>query len=138
MKTMGDRIKDLRLAAKMSQQDVADALTRMGFKLSQRGLSKLEANQVTKPQAATIRGLAKFFQADVEWIVTGIGTQSPVALLNPDESDLILLFRSLSPTARSYILGRARDMHRDEHEKPQPDGDDTHPSGGPGNHRSSH
>lgn len=113
METIGDRIKLLRKNLGLSQREVADAVK----VITQEGLSQLERFPDRMPTLETIQALSKFFQVDQEWLLTGKGPQSPIHSLTPDESELILLFRALSAPSRGYVLGRTRDVYRDEYDR---------------------
>lgn len=119
MRTFGDRLKKLRTDLELSQTDVAKAVG-----VSQRAISSLEQVPDRLPAADTLRRLAAFFQVDAEWLVTGKGQQNPVSTLTPEESELLLLFRAISPAGRAYVYGRLQDIYRDEFERrPDTEGD---------------
>jgi transcriptional regulator with XRE-family HTH domain len=110
-KTVGQRIRELREARKLTQQQLAKSL---GIK--QGSLTQLETGKSKAPASTTLTKLARVFEVDPEWLMTGRGNQQPISSLGEDESELVLLFRSLSQEGRQYVLGRARSVHRDEHE----------------------
>lgn len=85
--------------------------------VSQKAISLLENEPERIPQSDTLTKLARYFQVDPEWFLTGKGQQSPVSSLTPEESELILLFRAASAAGKDYILGRMRDVYRDEHDR---------------------
>jgi transcriptional regulator with XRE-family HTH domain len=133
MEKLGTRIKKLRKKLELSQRQVAE---RIG--LTQEAVSQLERFPDRIPSSDTLSNLAKFFQVDPEWLLTGKGQQSPISSLAPEESELILLFRAVSPAARDYLLARVRDVYRDEYDRKSPpsgDGGDK-PSGEP--HKPAH
>jgi transcriptional regulator with XRE-family HTH domain len=115
MEKVGDRIRRMRLARKLTQAQVAKAIG-----ITQGSFTQLETGISKAPAASTLTRLARFFEVDPEWLMTGRGTQHPVSALTDAESELILLFRSLSNESREYVLGRARSVHRDEHDQRQP------------------
>ena len=110
-RTVGERIRDLRLARKLTQQQLAKAI---GIK--QGSLTQLETGKSKAPASITLTKLARLFEVDPEWLMTGKGPQHPVSSLGDEESELVLLFRSLSTEGRAYVLGRARTVHQDEYE----------------------
>lgn len=110
-KTMSDRIRDLRLAFKMTQGQVGKAVG-----VTQEAISQLERFPDRVPSSETLQNLAGLFNVEAEWLLTGKGTQNPVASLTEEESELVLLFRALSPSGRAYILGRTKDVYRDEYQ----------------------
>lgn len=108
-KTVGGRLRKLRLARKLTQQQLAKIL---GIK--QGSLTQLETGKSKGPAASTLTRAARFFEVDPEWLMTGKGSEEPVASLEPDESELILIYRSLSPAGRAYLAARAKALHQDE------------------------
>lgn len=110
-KSVGDRIRELRLDRKLSQEQLAKAI---GIK--QGSLTQLETGKSKAPASKTLTKLARVFEVDPEWLMTGKGPQHSVSALSERESELVLLFRLLSTEGQDYILGRARSVHRDEHE----------------------
>jgi transcriptional regulator with XRE-family HTH domain len=115
METIGDRLKKLRLARKLTQTQVAKAVgVRQGsYTQLERGLSKT-------PRSSNLAKYARLYDVDPEWLMTGKGPQHAVSILTDQESELILLFRSLSSESRLYVLGRARSVHQDEHSNSHP------------------
>ncbi len=110
--TFGDRLKKLRTGRKLSQEQLAKAI---GIK--QGSLTQLETGKSKGPASQTLTKLARLFEVDPEWLMTGRGHQHPISALSETESELILLYRSLSGEGRDYVLGRARSVHRDELER---------------------
>jgi transcriptional regulator with XRE-family HTH domain len=124
-RTVGQRIRDLRVARKLTQEQLAKAI---GIK--QGSLTQLETGKSKAPASKTLTKLARLFEVDPEWLMTGRGPQHPVSSLGDEESELVLLYRSLSTEGRAYVLGRARTLHQDEFERRD------HPEAGkpPGTH----
>jgi transcriptional regulator with XRE-family HTH domain len=115
MDDVGKRIRRLRTERKLSQEQLAQAI---GIK--QGSLTQLETGKSKAPSSQTLTKLARLFEVDPEWLMTGKGTQQSVSSLSEGEAELVLLYRSLSSEGRDYVLGRARSVHRDEHEaKPE-------------------
>jgi transcriptional regulator with XRE-family HTH domain len=112
VRTFGERLEKLRTDLNLSQEAVAQAIGK-----SQRAISALETTPGRLPSAKTLQALAAFFQVDAEWLVTGKGEQHPVSALTGEESELLLLFRAISPAGRAYILNRTQEMYRDEFER---------------------
>ena len=88
----GDRIKELRLECKLSQQELASAV-----KISKSSISMYENNN-RMPEIETFEALADFFNVDMDYLkgksdikrknlYEGLGK----TLLNPDKDDEILL-----------------------------------------------
>lgn len=115
MEKVGDRIRRLRLSRKLTQGQVAKAIG-----ITQGSFTQLETGKSKSPASSTLTRLARFFEVEPEWLMTGKGVQNSVSLLTDAESELILLFRALSTESRDYVLGRARSVHRDEHDRQEP------------------
>lgn len=108
-KTVGDRIRELRLDRKLSQEALAKAI---GIK--QGSLTQLERGVSKAPSSKTLTKLARVFEVDPEWLMTGKGSQQAVTALSEKESELVLLFRGLSTEGQDYILGTTRSVARHE------------------------
>lgn len=110
-KTFGQRLKELREARKLTQDQVAQAV---GIK--QGSFTQLETGKSKRPSSVTLTRLGRYFEVDPEWLLTGKGQQTPVETFSEAETELILLFRALSKVGQDYILGRAKAIHLDEHQ----------------------
>jgi transcriptional regulator with XRE-family HTH domain len=115
MEKVGDRIRRLRLARKLTQGQVAKAIG-----VTQGSFTQLETGKSKAPASSTLTKLARYFEVDPEWLMTGKGAQTSISTLADDESELILLYRALSSESRQYVLGRARSVHQDEHTHAHP------------------
>jgi transcriptional regulator with XRE-family HTH domain len=115
METVGNRIRKLRKARKLTQPQLAKAVG-----ITQASVTDLETGRSKSPASSTLTRLARFFEVDPEWLMTGKGPQHAVSILTDQESELVLLFRSLSSESREYVLGRARTVHKDEHDRHPP------------------
>lgn len=109
METVGDRLKKLRLARKLSQEQVAKAV---GVK--QGSYTQLERGVSKTPRSANLAKYARLYEVNPEWLMTGKGSQQPVEALGVEETDLVTIYRSLSPEGRQYVLARAKSVQRDE------------------------
>jgi transcriptional regulator with XRE-family HTH domain len=112
MKTIGERIKELRTDLQMSQAQVAKIAG-----VTQEAISKLERTKGHMPMSNTLQALAKLFDVDPDWILTGKGSRKPVTSLSEGEAELLLLYRSLSAVGQQYVLGRTKQVHADEHQR---------------------
>lgn len=116
-----DRLADLwqrreRISSrKLPNREVAKACG-----MSVRAIGTLRNTPGRHPSAANLKALADFFGVDGEWLLTGKGEPSPVTSLSPEESELLLVFRSLSRSARTYIVTRAQEMFQDEYRRKSP------------------
>lgn len=109
METVGDRLKKLRLARKLSQEQVAKMV---GVK--QGSYTQLETGKTKTPRASNLTKYARLYEVDPEWLMTGKGIQQPIEALEPNEADLLLIFRDISPEGQAYIVGRAKSIYLDE------------------------
>lgn len=112
MKTVGQRIRDLRVARKLTQPQLAKALG-----ITQGSITDLETGKSKAPASQTLTKLARLFEVDPEWLMTGKGAQHPVASLSDAESELLLIYRALSSEGQEYVLKRAKSVHRDEYDR---------------------
>jgi transcriptional regulator with XRE-family HTH domain len=110
-----DRLKRLWVqyerthGAKLSQEKLGRMIG-----VSQTMLSALRNEEGRLPNSPNLKALADFFGVDQDWLMTGKGEPNPVTSLSGEESELLLLFRAVSPAARTYISSRLQDMYRDE------------------------
>lgn len=108
--SVGQRIKQLREARGFTQVYVA---AHCG--VSQKAISLLENDETRTPLSRTLRKLAHLFEVDPDWLLTGKGPRNPISSLTDEESELLLVFRTLSSAGQTYLLARAHEMHRDEY-----------------------
>lgn len=109
METVGDRLKKLRLARKLSQEQVAQAI---GVK--QGSYTQLENGLSKTPRSTNLEKYARFYDVSTEYLMTGKGPEQPVGALLGNEAELVLIYRDLTPEGRGYVLGRAKAIHADE------------------------
>lgn len=114
VKTIGERIKDLRKGRGLTQGDVGKAVG-----VTQEAISKLERTKGQIPMSDNLQALARFFDVDPDWLLTGKGSRKPVSSLSDEESELLLLYRGLSPVGQQYVLGRTKQVHADEYSRGQ-------------------
>lgn len=115
MDNVGKRIKKLRAEKSATQAQVATAIG-----ITQTSVKDIEIGKSKSPAALTLIKLAKYFEVDSEWLLTGKGNKTPVTTYTQDEVELLLLFRALSPEGQAYVLGRSRNVYTDEHQQPPP------------------
>lgn len=112
MDTFGDRLRKLRLGRKLSQESLAKLI---GIK--QGSLTQLETGKSKGPSSKTLTKLARIFDIDPEWLMTGKGAQQPVSALEGSEAELIAAYRQLSPEGQEYILSRTKVLQEDEQQR---------------------
>lgn len=115
METIGDRLRKLREARQLTQDQVAEKIG-----VRQGSYTQLETGKTKTPRSSNLAKYARLYGVDPEWLMTGKGSQHPISTLSDDESDLVVVYRSLSPEGRGYVLGRARAIHKDEHGRDDP------------------
>jgi len=71
MESLGKRVKRLRIAAKMTQEDVASALKLRGIKADRGTVARWETD-VQMPTVSPCRELAHVFGVTLDYIVEGI------------------------------------------------------------------
>lgn len=115
MKTFGEKIKELRKGLGLTQAQVAN-----GIGITQEGVSKLERTAGQIPLSDTLLALAKFFDVDPDSLLGGKGHRKPISSLSPEEAELLLIYRDISPVGQQYVLGRAKQVHADEYTRDKP------------------
>lgn len=112
----GQQIKELREERKMSQAEVCAAVG-----VTQKAISLLERDVGRVPESQTLLNLAKLFGVEPNWILLRRGPRNATPALTEEESELLLLFRTVSDAGKAYLLSRTRDIYADEfrtHPKP--------------------
>lgn len=125
MDDVGSRIKKERKARNLTQAQVGTAVG-----INQTSVKDIELGNTKSPAAITLVRMAKLFDVDPEWLLTGKGARNPVATFTTEEVELLLLFRDLTPEGRAYLLGRAKTLHVGEH-TPAPQGPRSNVGGNP-------
>lgn len=100
MTTFGERLKESRKDAKLSQAAAASVIG-----VSQGLISDLE-NNVYDASAKTIE-LAYLYRVNPYWLATGNGLKKDLPM-SPDEQELILIYRSLDPVRRGAVMFGAK------------------------------
>lgn len=82
--TIGERIKQIRMEAKLTQKDFADAL---GIKQS--NISTIEKN-ISNPSLTLIKLICLKYKVSEKWLVDGIGERSSLDYFGTDEIPMLL------------------------------------------------
>ncbi|MFB9275191.1 helix-turn-helix domain-containing protein [Cohnella cellulosilytica] len=103
--TMGDRLRELRLRRKISQEEVARhiGITRSAY-------SHYEINN-RQPVYETLIKLAAFFDVSLDYIIGG--TQPKPQLPpsgSPETGEMMALFRRMSPEQRKHSVSLISDF----------------------------
>jgi transcriptional regulator with XRE-family HTH domain len=112
MKSFGQRVKDLREALGMTQEQLAKAISR-----SQKAVSLIERGDRPTPSSKTLQALADVFDVIPTWLLTGEGEMKPHSALSAQENELLLLYRALSTPGKAYLMSRLQDIYKGEYEK---------------------
>lgn len=105
METLGKRIKRLRMAEKMRQQDLSDALRGFGLVADRGTISRWETD-AQEPTVAPIMAMSKLFGVTAEYLVDGLS--SSAVTVKPNERAIIEAIR-LNPQL-AHIIDCAKDM----------------------------
>ena len=100
--TTGDRIKQARMAAGLSQEELAD---KIGVKFSV--ISKYETGRVKNLKRETIASLAEALNVKPSWLMCMDDESSNMELRENMRSDLQLLFDAAEDAPSSAILEAA-------------------------------
>lgn len=106
MDDLGTRLRLSRERAQLTQIDVHKAIN-----LNNKSLSRYE-NNISSPDPDTIRALAQLYNVSTDYLF-GLSEQPELVgnikdgRLSPFESQLLHIFRSLSPIAQGRLLERA-------------------------------
>ena len=96
--TLSSRIKDLRLVAGLTQEQLAE---KIGVK--KQNISRYESGRV-EPNIRTAKKLADALGVSLEDMAAGVSSfSSPAPVLSPDEAQLVEDYRSLNKEGREYI-----------------------------------
>lgn len=99
--SIADRCREARKAKKISQQELADAITRLGFKIGQSTIGNLEAGKVQAPRF--LHELAQALGVTTEWLRSGkeYGTAQP---------DNIVSSMPFAPVVIPHLESMPRDL----------------------------
>lgn len=75
----GSRVAQVRLELDMSQRGLAEAVTRLGYKISQTGIDKIEKRDTARPKC--VKELAIALKVTERWLLSG---RAPKALPQKD------------------------------------------------------
>ena len=104
--TIYERIRDLRIAHGMSQEDLAHKL---GYK-DRSMITKIEAGNVDISQTKIV-AFANALSTTPAYLMGWVEESSPRSIeLNPDESSLIATYRSLTDYGKQLMMDRAAEL----------------------------
>lgn len=89
---LSDRLKEARLAAGMTQQQVSDSL-----EIAKSSISSYE-NGTREPPPYTIAQLMKLFDVDANFLFQDFSTERKANELTDGEAELIACYRQISPS----------------------------------------
>ncbi len=105
MDTIGQRLKHIRTAQKLTQQAVYEATG-----ISTGNLSGIE-NGSSEPSAKALVALCKFFNISADYILFG---DNATTAYTPDEVSIISNYRKLSPKQQASLQRYISDMAADD------------------------
>lgn len=105
------RIKELRVSRKLSQQELADLL-----KISKSSVNMYERGE-REPGLDLIEAIADFFNVDLDYLMgksdnpqKHLISSTNGAMLTPDETKLLGLYRNFNDEGKEKLLDTASDM----------------------------
>lgn len=101
--TFGNRVKDLRKAAGLTQHQLAD---RAG--IAQSTLGDIERNATKHSLGPTAQRLAAALNVSPEWLSTGRGAMARASSADPDESEALHIYRTLPKQLRDAWMASGR------------------------------
>lgn len=102
----GARVADERERLGMSQQELATRVTRLGYKISQTGIDKIEKRDTQRPKC--LKELSLALNVTQEWLLTGIEprTQSHDFILEEMQKDI----RQLDVAEQETLFAQFRSL----------------------------
>jgi transcriptional regulator with XRE-family HTH domain len=110
----GFRVAMQRELLGMSQQDVATKVTRLGYKITQTGIDKIEKRDTARPKC--LKELAAALNVTQEWLLTG--TEPRHQPTDSDLDDIRRDVRRLAPEEQEYLLAQFRSLLETAMKKP--------------------
>lgn len=107
---MGERLRELRLRRKISQEEVARhiGITRSAY-------SHYEINN-RQPVYETLIKLAAYFDVSLDYIIGGNPSKSKgEQVITPDNREILSLFQHMSQEQRKRSISLITDLIRQEH-----------------------
>jgi len=102
----GARVAEERARLDLSQQQLADRVTRLGYKITQTGINKIEKRDTDRPKC--LKELAIALNVTQEWLLTG---QEPRhATPDADFEELRKDARKLSPSEQETLMAQFRSL----------------------------
>lgn len=101
----GGRVRDERINRGWTEDELARALTRAGYKMSQSGVHRLEERDVARPKCT--RELCAIFNITETWLLTGHGPKHP-APIDKEIERLVNDLRRLSVKGQEMIIAGTR------------------------------
>ena len=101
---VGSRVAEERIIQGITQQELADRVTRLGYKISQTGIDKIEKRNTKRPKC--LKELSIALKVTENWLLTGNQPKHPTTENSTDE--LIKEVRQLAPEAQESVLAQFR------------------------------
>lgn len=101
---VGSRVADERNNQRMTQQELANKVTNLGYTISQTGIDKIEKRDTKRPKC--LKELAVALQVTENWLLTGTQPKHP-STDNPTEQ-LLKEVRQLDAETQESVLAQFR------------------------------
>ena len=102
----GKRIRALRLARGIDQKALAKAAG-----IRPPSLSQLESGKSKKLKGSTLMGIANALKANPVWINTGKGDPFQTTISDPEEQEIVNIYRALAPEGQAAFVAMARGLY---------------------------
>ena len=107
MKSVGERIRFARKASDLTQEQLA---SKSG--VTKGAVSQWEQGVIKSLNAISLFALADALEVNARWIAMGDRPPTRPAHVTPEESDLLVTFRSLNAAAQEELLSKAHEYQR--------------------------
>lgn len=102
----GFRVAEERERLGLSQQELASRVSRLGYKITQTGIDKIEKRDTQRPKC--LKELAVALNVTQEWLLTGIEPKQPSPDYRIDEIKREL--RQLDATEQEILFAQFRSL----------------------------
>ena len=102
----GNRVAEERGNLNLSQQELADRVSHLGYKISQTGIDKIEKRDTARPKC--LKELALALNVTEEWLLSGHLPKHPT--VDKQINELAKDARFLSPDEQSVLMAQFRSL----------------------------
>lgn len=100
----GTRVAEERVRQGLSQQELATKVTKLGYKISQTGIDKIEKRDTERPKC--LKELAAALGVSEQWLLSGTGNKQPSA--DAEVQEIVKEIRQLSVAEQESVLAQFR------------------------------